>query len=382
MILLRSMVFMIALLLMTACVPSQGLLKLDGGEVKINQAPAKHIEGMARVRHVFYAGKVMEAYKIAQAMTVKDKEYAEARMFLKKTINPARIRLLRHYKRIAQQAMRAKKWDKAWFNYKQTAEFSAKPEVFNSNIRAMYLHLEQLRLHVLLKQRRLEDHALLQGLTRYVAPKGVAKHDVVFLGFAERHRKMLENRAKQAYVQAKVYFESKKIVAAYVLVESNLRLMPDSVNGEALLGQIQKVWLKDLQIPRALKKQVKKVVKKKEIVQLSKPVKKVVVLSKVEIQALLKQRKWSEAQDAALLYQQHDGEGGDELLQTIDVQIQQAAEKAFQQGSLAFQQEHIDQAVKLWDQALQLEPQNEEYLDALSRALSLQERLHLLRHKK
>jgi len=379
--------------LLSACVPShRDLLTPDENVTKENSSSVKKVQGFALVQKKLSKGQVMEAYQLAQAMLAKtspkDKNAAVVRLFLKKNINPARIRLLRHYKRIARQAKREKNWHKAWVNYKQTAEFSAKPEVFDSNIAAMYLHGQQLRLSTLLKQRRLEDHVLLQGMKAYQVPTGVAKHDVVFFEFAKQHRQTLAQRAKQAYIEAGTYAAKKKWIAAYVLIESHLRLMPDSTRGEALLHTIQKAWMKGLVIPKVLRKKAKRVFKQeKEVVPLKeavplKDVKKIVVLSETEIQALIKQHKWSEAQDAALIYQQHQGDGADALLQTIDIQIQHAAEQAFQQGGKAFQQEHIDQAVKLWDEAVQLEPENEEYLDALSRALSLQERLHLLRHQK
>ncbi|MDQ6995470.1 MAG: hypothetical protein Q9M18_07740, partial [Mariprofundaceae bacterium] len=285
------------------------------------------------------------------------------------------------------KAEREQKWHKAWINYKQAAEFSAKPEVFDSNIASVYLHREQLRLNTLLKQRRLEDHALLQGLKAYQIPKGVAQHDVVFLAFLKQHHADLSQRAEQAYEAANAYVRKKKWVAAYVLIESHLRLMPDSSRGEALLHTIQKAWLKGLVIPKSLSE--KRVVKKKNSVppspkEVKKPIilPKSVALSKSDIQALIKEQKWIEARDAALTYQEQQGEGANALLQGINVQIHRLAEQAFQQGGVAFQQEHIDQAVQFWDKALQFEPDNETYLDALNRALSLQERLHLLRHKR
>lgn len=367
-------------ILISGCVPSHG--SLSDADVTKNQPVIKENKGFSYVKNTFAVGKVMKAYQAAQAMDSKDKDYANVRLFLKKKINPARIRLLRHYKKIAIKARHERNWYKAWVNYKQTAEFSAKPEVFDSNIAAMHLHRQQLRLNVLLKQRRLEDHALLLGMKTYVVPKGVAKHDVVFLEFEKQHKQMLEQRGKQAYLSSDAYVTKKKWVAAYVLIESHLRLMPDSTRGEKLLHTIQKAWLKGLIIPKGLRKKHKPTSKKKTTVVPIKNVKKVLVLSKADIQALLKQHKWSEAQDAALVYQHHDGEGGENLLQNINSQIQQLAKKYFQQGGIAFQQEHIDKAVQLWDEAVQLDPENEEYLDALNRALSLQERLDLLRHQK
>ncbi|MDQ6995672.1 MAG: hypothetical protein Q9M18_08770, partial [Mariprofundaceae bacterium] len=336
----------VGFIFISGCAPSHGSLS------KTNDVEKKHIvvknyQGFERVKKKFSVGKVMEAYQAAQAIDSKDKDYAAAQLFLKKTLNPARIRLLRHYKNIAKKAEREQKWHKAWINYKQAAEFSAKPEVFDSNIASVYLHREQLRLNTLLKQRRLEDHALLQGLKAYQIPKGVAQHDVVFLAFLKQHHADLSQRAEQAYEAANAYVRKKKWIAAYVLIESHLRLMPDSSRGEALLHTIQKAWLKGLAIPKGLSE--KRVVKKKISAPIfTKEVKKPVVLSKSDIQALIKKQKWTEAQDAAVMYQEHQGEGANDLLQGINVQIHGLAEQAFQQGGVAFQQEHIDEAVQFW----------------------------------
>ncbi len=59
--------------------------------------------------------------------------------------------------------------------------------------------------------------------------------------------------------------------------------------------------------------------------------------------------------------------------------LEKAASALFAQGSIAFRKEHIDDAVKLWGQAVSMQPENSEYVDALRRAMQLQERLHLLR---
>lgn len=386
---LRYAVCISGALLLASCAPHGGLLKSDTNVQKTSSTSAKKLQGMAKVSHDFYAGKVMESYQAAKAISPQDKEYAQARLFLKKTINPARIRLLRYYKKLAIQAKRAKKWHAAWVNYRQAAEFSAQPKVFAADIHAMFLHREQVRLNTLLKQRREEDHALLQGLTAYTPPKGVSKHDAVFLDFAKRHRSMLEKRANAAYTQANQYVQKQQMLPAYVLIESHLRLMPDSTRGEKLLASIQKSWLKGLRIGKITSSKHKQVnnKKKRKTSTSSQPEKNEkatedVVLSKDAIQSLMQQKRWLEAKDAALVYQQHDGEDAKALLQSIDDNMQQAAKQAFQQGSIAFQKEHIDQAVRLWEKAVELDSQNEMYLDAWMRASSLQERLHLLRKKK
>jgi len=80
-----------------------------------------------------------------------------------------------------------------------------------------------------------------------------------------------------------------------------------------------------------------------------------------------------------LLYRRYDGKGASELLKAVNAGLKKAASALFAHGSIAFRKEHIDDAVKLWDKAVSMQPENSEYVDALRRAMQLQERLHLLR---
>ena len=346
--------------------------------------PAKVIDtGYTQIVHDFEAGKVMEAFALAQAVATSDEDYEKVQIFLKKRLNPARIRLLRHYKRAAKKAERHHEWDKALSFYQQTAEFSAKPEVFLPNIHKMEKKTAQLRFDVLLKQRRLEDVAWLRGKDAYRSPKGVAKDDKVFAELLKKHHKMLLQRAQDAYDDANKYFKKGDIDAAYVFIESHLRLLQESSDGDALLKDIQKSWPKWLVIPADDVKKVRTVKKVTSSKKKESRVKKALkVPSQKEILLLLQQKRWLDAQDAAVLYQQHHGEGAEQLLQDVEAQRKQAAVNNFHQGNISFSHEHIDQAVKFWDRAVDLDPENSEYVDALRRAMVLQERLHLLRNEK
>jgi len=102
-------------------------------------------------------------------------------------------------------------------------------------------------------------------------------------------------------------------------------------------------------------------------------------IRKSDVTTLIKKAQWVEAKDAALLYRRYEGKGADKLLKEINAGLEKSAVVLFRQGSLAFRQEHIDRAVKLWGQAVVMQPENSEYVDALRRAMQLQERLHLLR---
>ena len=91
----------------------------------------------------------------------------------------------------------------------------------------------------------------------------------------------------------------------------------------------------------------------------------------------MQQGKWVQAKNAALLYRRDEGKGAGVLLKDVNAGLEKAAAALFLKGSTAFRREHIDDAVKLWDQAVAMQPVNSEYVDALRRAMQLQKRLHL-----
>jgi len=376
----RYLFVLLSIFSLSSCASMSSLMKNWTNKIEISQVPEKiHID-LLHIQDTFESGKVMKAYAWAKAMRHKDADYAKSQKFLKQVINPARLRLLRHYKAIAKRAERQKKWYKALFNYKQTAEFSAKPEVFDSNIQSMERHIQQSRLDVLLSQRRLEDHAWLQGMQAYALSHDIGEHDAILSAFSVKFHQALDHRIEQAYTDAAAYAKQKQWVPAYVLAESHLRLLPDSARGEALMMEIRKNWSTWLKTSKKPKLQAHK---KAHKVVADVPKKHIeVVLSKDEILALLQQEKWSQAQDAVYVYRKHEGESAEGFFKEVETQIQVEADKLFKAGSLAFRHEHIDQAVRLWDRAVELDSQNESYLDALQRAMVLQDRLHLLRQNK
>ena len=368
-----------SLLALSACA-GMGSLTQGTQDKKAVQAPEKVIVDLAHIQHAFASGKVMKAYAWAKEIKPKDADYAKSQQFLKQVINPARLRLLRHYKMVAKGAERHKQWHKALLHYQQAAEFSAKPEVFDSNIQSMQRHIQQSRLDTLLQQRRLEDHAWLQGIRAYTLSKNIGEHDAILSEFSIKFHQQLDQRIEQAYTDAAAYWKQGKRIPAYVLAESHLRLLPDSARGEALMAHIYQDWPAWLKTSKKVSVAKREKVRKPVVPVPEKPVE--VVLSQEEILALLKQKQWSKAQDAVTTYRKHQGESAEGFFKEVETQLHAEAEKLFQAGSLAFRHEHIDQSVSLWDKAVDLDPQNESYLDALQRAMVLQDRLHLLRKDK
>jgi len=373
----RYLGVLLVVVTLSACASIPSLTQGQAGKEAMSQTSEKFKVNVAKIQAAFASGKVMQAYTWAKSMKHDDVDYAKSQKFLKQVINPARLRLLRHYKAIAKRAERQKKWYQALFNYKQAAEFSAKPEVFDSNIQSMGRHIQQNRLDILLAQRRLEDHAWLQGMQAYALSRDMGEHDAILSAFSIKFHQELDHRIEQAYIDAAAYAKQQQWVPAYVLAESHLRLLPDSARGEALMVEVRKNWPAWLKTSKKPKHQAYKRERKVVTPIAKKHVE--VILSKDEILALLQQKKWSQAQDAAYVYRKHQGESAEAFFKQVETQVKAEADTLFQAGSLAFRHEHIDQAVHLWGRAVELDPQNERYLDALQRAVVLQDRLHLLR---
>jgi len=323
----------------------------------------------------YQAGKVMEARARILAMDTQRDDYKQAQTLLKNKIDPARIRLLRHYKSKGKKAEKKRQWSKAITFYQQAAEFSAKPEIFLAYAKNMAFKMRQARIYALLKQRHLEDDAWQSWTRAYTPPRGVASSDSVFSRMQNSINDDIEDRAHRSYREARRYLNKGLPGVAYIEIESYLRWLPDSEKGQRLLAEIREAMPKGLILKSKKKiKPVKKARKKKQVKKKR--------FQKSDITPLIKAGKWLEAKDAALSYRRYAGEGADKLLQHINTGLSKAAASLFAQGSAAFRKEHIDKAVKFWEQAVNMQPDNSEYLDALLRATQLQERLHLLRSDK
>ncbi|MDQ6954564.1 MAG: hypothetical protein Q9M20_03885 [Mariprofundaceae bacterium] len=320
----------------------------------------------------YQAGKIMEARARVLAMDAKRENYKRAQTLLKNNIDPARIRLLRHYKAKAKKAAKKRQWSKAIDFYQQTAEFSAKPEIFLTYAKSIHLKMRQTRISALLKQRRIEDKAWQIWARSYKPPRGISNSDVVFSRMQNFIKDDLEERSNRAYREARRYLNKSMPDVAYIEIESYLRWHPESEKGQRLLTDIREAMPKGL----VLKSTKLKATAQKTHSKTKKQIRK------SDISRLMKAGEWLKAKDAALSYQRYAGNNADKLLKSIRIGLTKAAASLFTQGSVAFRKEHIDEAVKLWEQSVIMQPDNSEYLDALLRATQLQERLHLLRHNK
>lgn len=339
-------------------------------KIKVSSFPFLNSYNMALKD--YQAGKIMQARAHVLAIGVERDDYKQAQTLLKNKINPARIRLLRHYKAKGKKAEKDKKWAKAMAFYQQTAELSVEPDIFLSYVSDMELKMRQKRMDALLKQRRLEDDVWERWSRSYEAPLGVKASDIVFSRMRTSIENEIENRAAHSYREARRYLDKGMAGVAYVEAESYLRLIPVSERGRHLMLEVREAMPKGLVVRALKKKGFEKKIHREILVKEH-------GARKSDVIKLMRQGMWVQAKEIALLYRRNEGVGADKLLKDVNEGSEKAAAVLFARGSIAFRKEHIDVAVKMWGQAVVMQPENPEYVDALRRATQLQERLHLLR---
>jgi len=316
----------------------------------------------------YKAGHIMEARDEVLHMNKSRPDYANARALLKKKIEPARLRLLRHYANAAKRAEKAGTWFRAKTLYAQAANFSISNATLLKKARSMDLRMRQARMDKLIIQRRKEDAQLLNSLNQYDTPKGLSPTDAAF----SRQRDKLEHwmlfRARKAYFAAKREMRKGYPEVAYVEIESFRRLRHDSRNGRILMEKIRKVLPKGLRIPPFDKSIVK-----------VRPAATPKTITAAAIRELVKKREWMKARRYTVIYRREGGKHSDRFMRTIEKNIDRQAASAFKAGRIAFRLEKLDKAVQHWQRAVTLRPDNTEYVHSLNRALQLQERLRILR---
>lgn len=321
----------------------------------------------------FQQGKILEARAKVLGIDEHDEDYVRARRLLSKKIEPARLRLLKHYKRQAGIAASKKQWVKAEHLYRQAALFSLGNASLEKKAAEMKLQIQQLRLNRLIVQRRKEDGAFMRWLSAYQVPSGLDPTDEPFQRTSKELQEELDARVRDAYVEARRYLRRGYPEVAYVEIESYLRFQPDSKMGKKLMKEIKGALPDGLRIPPLASGQTVK--KPREALTI--PVR----VRASDVEQLIRQGRWLEARRYALAYQKNGGKNAETYLRQIETYRLGAARKAFNKGKLAFQREKMDLAVKHWQRAVELDPDNTEYAENLQRARQLQERLLILRQE-
>jgi tetratricopeptide (TPR) repeat protein len=326
------------------------------------------------VRKDYEHGHIMEARAGALSIAKDKPGYAETQKLLKQKIEPARLRLLRHYAAEAKAAERKRVWFKARDLYNQAASFSVRGTYLKRKAAAMDLRVRQVRLDTIISRLRREDAELMRWLDSYSPPRQLDPQDEPFARGLETLQDWVDERARATYVAAKRNLRQGYPEVAYADIESYLRFEPDSFFGQRLMKSIKKELPKGLKIPPEPAGQVRR--PSRHSVKSRMPASH---LSGQEIRELIKQKKWLEAYSAALAYRREGGKDAERLFKEVDSHLEKQAEAAFKAGMIAFRSEDIDTAVKQWRRAVAFRPNNAQYIENLRRAEQLQERLRILR---
>ncbi len=327
----------------------------------------------ASAKKDFDSGRIMEARSKVLAMDKSREDYAQARALLKRKIEPARQRLLKHYTARGSKYEASGQWFLAMQTYEQASVFSLKPERLKKKQQAMEIRFRQARMNALLKVRRQEDSEWLAHQNDFEPPRGVPAKDEVFMRKQEQFQDALEERADLAFSEAKRFLRKGYPAVAYMEIESHLRIEPQSEAGLKLRAEIKAAIPKGITIPE-LK------VNKKSVASKRMPLPKSV--TEAQIRALMKKGQWVNAKRYTLVYRREGGKGASKLLKQIQTSIINEAEAKFKRGSFFYRQEKLNRAIQYWGEAAALVPENTEYVEALRRAQQLKDRLELLRQSR
>ncbi len=357
---LRLLAYMMLLFLLTACAGNRvSDLSISLGltsEYKVAQT-------------AFHQGLIMDARKHLLRIKESDKDYAAAQRFLKEKVEPARLKLLRYYARKGKAEEKKRHWAKAEEAYRMAAELSQQPKALLAYQKKMNLKVRQLRLNRLYQQRQQEDKAWLAWQRAYTPPKGLFVDDAAFAHARKYVRQEFETHMDHTWSLAQYYAQQDQPELAWLYADAFLRLSPGDKKAQDLKNAMKNAVPHGFVFPTE---------------QRPKPKRKTIKLAKQTVQAkdveaLMQQGKWVEAKQKALMLRETDATAADPLLHDIQAQIAVIAESAYQAGNIAFREENIDDAVKHWQQAVRLKPDEQTYVDSLRRGKQIQERLKALK---
>jgi len=319
----------------------------------------------------FHQGQIMQARERLLTIKKDDKDYHKARTFLKKEVEPARLKLLRYYARKGKAEEKKGNWAKAEEAYAMAAELSQQPQALKTYQKNMNLKVRQLRFDSLYQQRKKEDKIWLDWQNAYIPPQGLLGDDRFFADAREDIDQATDKRIETAWKRAKMYRDEDKPEMAWLYADSYLRLYPGDKKAQDLRNAMATALPKGFRLPQSKDKEEK--------AKRVKPVQ--VKASAKHVRLLMKQGKWMEAKSEALNLRKEGHADADTLLANIDANIASLAEDAYQKGNLAFRNEKIDAAVQFWQQAVDLKPNEQTYVDSLRRGKQIQERLNALKAK-
>jgi len=319
----------------------------------------------------FKQGKMMQARELLISVKKEDKMYRKSQSFLRKKVNPARLKLLRYYAKKGKKEEKLRRWAQAEEAYKTAASLSIQPKALLRYQGKMQLKVRQLRSETLYAQRKVEDQLWLQWLDDYNPPKGVLGDDAVFQTARVDLESLLDVRIKKTWRLAEQYRKDDIPELAWVYADSYLRFKPQTKQARDLKNAMATAIPKGFRFENKSEK-----VKKKKISYKAKKNKNISVK---HIHSLIQQKKWLKAKGEALVLRRQGDTKADKLLGEIQSNLERLAAAAYTDGNLAFRLERIDQAVKFWSKAASYMPNEQSYADSLRKGKQIQERLNALK---
>jgi len=319
----------------------------------------------------FKQGLIMESRDRLLTITKDDEDYNKAQTFLKKEVEPARLKLLRYYARKGKSEESEENWAKAEEAYAMAAELSQQPKVLKKYQSNMNLKVRQLRFDSIYNQRKKEDMIWAAWQDAYIPPKGLFGDDEMFFLARQDNNAALKNRTTATWKRARMYRDEDKPEMAWLYADSYLRLSPGDKAAQDLKNAMATAIPSNFVLP----KDAAPVAKAKSI----KPVK--IKASDILVKSLMKKGQWLEAKKEALDLRKQGNANADKLLVEINAKLAGMAKDAYQKGNLAFRSEKIDEAVSYWQEAVHLVPTESTYVDSLRRGKQIQERLSALKRE-
>ncbi len=357
---MKSVIYLCLALLVSACAGKRG----DDFRVSLGLVSAYDTAQTS-----FHQGLIMEPRERLLTISQDDEDYKKAQKFLKQELEPARLKLLRYYAQKGKSEEKKKNWAKAEEAYRMAAELSQQPEALKSYQRRVNLKVRQVRFDDLYDKQKIEDETWKNWKESYVPPMGLYGDDEVFSLVRMDIIKGFDLHSAQTWSRAQTYEKKDVPELAWLYADAYLRLSPGDKKAQDLKNAMKTAVPRGFRLPKD-----EGSVSKAKVTKAAKT-----PLDTTHVKGLMTQGKWVEAKLEALSLRKQGNQEADKLLEKIDGKIAELAEDSYQKGNLAFRSEKIDAAVKFWQRAVDLKPNEQTYMDSLRRGKQIQERLGALK---
>ena len=318
-------------------------------------------------------GKIMEARARLLAVAKEHEDYKSSREFLKKKVEPARLKLLRYYVRKGKKEESLRHWAQAAEAYKAASTLSIKPQPLVEYYKEANLKARKVRAQAIYDLRKDEDEAWLKWKESYNPPEALLGNDELFAIARQEFEKLSDQRLAKTWELAKKYKLLDIPEMAWIYADSYLRFNARSKDAQDLKNAMSTA------IPAVVRVDTSKGRKYSPKRTVRKIPEKDAKVSEAHVRKLIAEKKWKEAREEARALRLQGDKSADKLLTIIDENIDVLANKAFQDGNLAFRLEQINKAVEFWQQAVDWVPDEQTYVDSLRRGMQIQERLEALK---